>query len=252
MHVHLPKPLHGWRAFVGEVGIIVLGVLIALGAESLLEQARWDRQIDQSKRAFKQELLLASANGYERLAIQPCLQARLRALTAELSRGAGDWHAMPEQFNGAGRYYVAVMPVVYRPPTRSMLDDAWRNALADGAINHLTSNEAQALSNAYGSVQDFRTIQDEENQVETKLSPLGFDGRLDRRARIEMIQAIAELDRLNDLLVTVSRNLHDAVRLAKLGITQAETEKVRTEMVNFQRNYRGTCVAAPPLKLTDE
>ena len=25
MHVHLPKPLHGWRAFVGEVGIIVHG-----------------------------------------------------------------------------------------------------------------------------------------------------------------------------------------------------------------------------------
>lgn len=31
MHFHLPKPLHGWREFVGEVGIIVLGGLIALG-----------------------------------------------------------------------------------------------------------------------------------------------------------------------------------------------------------------------------
>lgn len=28
MEVHLPKPLHGWREFVGEVGIIVLGVLM--------------------------------------------------------------------------------------------------------------------------------------------------------------------------------------------------------------------------------
>jgi hypothetical protein len=27
MHVHLPKPLHGWRELPGEVGIIVLGVL---------------------------------------------------------------------------------------------------------------------------------------------------------------------------------------------------------------------------------
>lgn len=36
MHFHLPKPLHGWRAFAGEVGIIVLGVLIALGAEQLV------------------------------------------------------------------------------------------------------------------------------------------------------------------------------------------------------------------------
>ena len=31
MHVHLPKPIRGWRAFVGEVGIIAHGVLIALG-----------------------------------------------------------------------------------------------------------------------------------------------------------------------------------------------------------------------------
>jgi hypothetical protein len=25
MHFHLRKPLHGWREFAGEVGIIVLG-----------------------------------------------------------------------------------------------------------------------------------------------------------------------------------------------------------------------------------
>ena len=41
MHFHLPKPLHGWREFAGEVGIIVLGVLIALGAEQLVEAAHW-------------------------------------------------------------------------------------------------------------------------------------------------------------------------------------------------------------------
>jgi hypothetical protein len=32
MHFHLPKPLHGWREFAGEVEIIVLGVLIASSA----------------------------------------------------------------------------------------------------------------------------------------------------------------------------------------------------------------------------
>jgi len=30
MHFRLPKPLHGWREFAGEVGTIVIGVLIAL------------------------------------------------------------------------------------------------------------------------------------------------------------------------------------------------------------------------------
>jgi len=37
MRVRVPKPLHGWRAFAGEVGVIVLGVLIALGAQQAAE-----------------------------------------------------------------------------------------------------------------------------------------------------------------------------------------------------------------------
>lgn len=40
MHFPLPKPLHGWRAFAGEVGIIVVGVLIALGAKQLVQWVR--------------------------------------------------------------------------------------------------------------------------------------------------------------------------------------------------------------------
>lgn len=35
MHFHMPKPMHGWREFLGEVGIIVFGVLIALSAEQV-------------------------------------------------------------------------------------------------------------------------------------------------------------------------------------------------------------------------
>ena len=36
MHFHLPKPLPGWREFLHEVPIIVLGGLIALGFEQVV------------------------------------------------------------------------------------------------------------------------------------------------------------------------------------------------------------------------
>jgi hypothetical protein len=45
MHIHLPKPLHGWREFVGEVGIIVIGVLLALGAEQAIEALHHRSQV---------------------------------------------------------------------------------------------------------------------------------------------------------------------------------------------------------------
>jgi hypothetical protein len=44
MHVHLPKALHGWRELLKEVGIIVLGVLIALSAEQAVESLHWHQR----------------------------------------------------------------------------------------------------------------------------------------------------------------------------------------------------------------
>ena len=56
MHFHLPKPLHGWREFTGEVGIIVLGVLIALGAEQAVEMLHWRSKVAEFRSAENIEL----------------------------------------------------------------------------------------------------------------------------------------------------------------------------------------------------
>lgn len=56
MHVHLPKPLHSWRALVGEVGIIVVGVLIALGAEQFVEAIHWHYKVQATEAAINTEL----------------------------------------------------------------------------------------------------------------------------------------------------------------------------------------------------
>ena len=61
MRFLLPKPIHGWRAFSGEVGIIVIGVLIALGAQQVAERVR-DRQLaDQTRAAVRRSSRICSA-----------------------------------------------------------------------------------------------------------------------------------------------------------------------------------------------
>jgi hypothetical protein len=45
LHIHLPKPLHGWREFVGEVGVVVIGILIALGGEQMVETLHHRSQV---------------------------------------------------------------------------------------------------------------------------------------------------------------------------------------------------------------
>lgn len=46
------KPIKGWRAFAGEVGVIVLGVLLALGAQQAVEA--W--QVRKDVRAFRETI----------------------------------------------------------------------------------------------------------------------------------------------------------------------------------------------------
>ena len=84
MHLHLPKPLHGWRAFVGEVGIIVIGVLIALGAEQLIERRHWHESAREASYAIQQELAVEQLDAMERLVVQPCLSGQLGALATKL------------------------------------------------------------------------------------------------------------------------------------------------------------------------
>src|SRR3954447_4953593 len=55
-HVHLPKPVHGWRQFFGEVGIIVIGVLIALSAEQIIEHFSWVHKRSQVEASMREEL----------------------------------------------------------------------------------------------------------------------------------------------------------------------------------------------------
>jgi hypothetical protein len=242
MEFRVPKPLHGWREFAGEVGIIVIGVLIALGAEQVVEDWRWHRQVEASRLAFKDELLSSAQWACERMAIQPCLQGQLRAFSAQLVKGGGNWHALPAPLKEPRRYYQSVTPVVYRPPNRPIYEDAWRNALADGTINHFDKDEAETLSSAYGSVAQIKELQADEGRAESKISPLGYDLPLSQEQRVQMLQAIAELDWLNDLLVVNGRDLFTSLRKVDLGITTADTDQIRKDVIEVQTNYRGTCV----------
>ncbi|QNN66944.1 hypothetical protein H9L13_09850 [Sphingomonas lutea] len=79
------KPINGWRVFWGEVGIIVLGVLIALGAQQLASD--WDdrRRARESLAAVEAELALNAKSFEERTFQQPCMDRRLNELTQILA-----------------------------------------------------------------------------------------------------------------------------------------------------------------------
>ena len=50
------KPPHGWSAVTWELLIVTLGVLIALGAQQLLETASWREKVASAKHSIDFEI----------------------------------------------------------------------------------------------------------------------------------------------------------------------------------------------------
>jgi hypothetical protein len=90
MHFHLPRPLHGWRAFVGEVGIIVIGVLIALGAEQVVEGVRDREQVRHGEESLRDNFARFVTFAAELDAYAPCVTARAGQLRQLIDQAAAD------------------------------------------------------------------------------------------------------------------------------------------------------------------
>lgn len=84
MHFHLPKPLHGWREFAGEVGIIVLGVLIALALDQLVDDMRWRKKLDQSEGYMRVEMARDRSSAAQYSILAPCADAYMDRMRGDL------------------------------------------------------------------------------------------------------------------------------------------------------------------------
>ena len=86
MDLRKPKPVHGLRDFLKEVGIIVLGVSIALAAEQAVENWRQHRQYAEARRAMYAELSANLTNIRQRRKNIVCTVQRMHDIDVILDR----------------------------------------------------------------------------------------------------------------------------------------------------------------------
>lgn len=94
MRFLLPKPLHGWRALAGEVGIIVFGVLIALGAQEVAQDFQQRSDARDADRAIRGELELNMAKLRSRQEKMACVVRRIDELQALIDSGGAQGGAI--------------------------------------------------------------------------------------------------------------------------------------------------------------
>jgi hypothetical protein len=156
MHVRIPKPLHGWRAFAGEVGIIVLGVLIALGFGQLAQSFHDRASANEARDAVRAEVRENLWWLERREAHEPCVQHILSDLGDVLTRAR----------NGQPTPLVVAVDLPSHSKITSLRWDA--NAQA-GRASLFSGDEQRLLANVYYSTEEFWSSQSEEETIWAKM-----------------------------------------------------------------------------------
>jgi hypothetical protein len=233
MDIHKPKLIHSWRDFAKEVGIIVLGVLIALGAEQVAEAARWRYQVEQSRQAMRRELSDDDAlQAYARTAVTGCLALQLNGMQRAI-----DAHASPAAIIALAR--------AYRPPARTWETDAFQGATASGVSNHMAADELAHWSALYSAIPTIRDRTAKEEELIASLrGGLASDRPMSDEQRDRATRTVQALRTANRQMDKLTRYV--LYQAPPLGATPAVAARAAI-LVDAKQVY-GSCSVAPDLK----
>jgi len=99
MRVQVPKPLHGWREFAGEVGIIVLGVVIALALGQAVQAWQWHEDVKTARTSIQREMAFDLAFFADRLRIAKCVDRHLADAEQRIEAVATSGETPPNNAN---------------------------------------------------------------------------------------------------------------------------------------------------------
>ena len=236
MQFHLPKPLHGWREFAGEVGIIVLGVLIALGAQQVAESIHQREQLRDAEDAMTSELRDDDLpQAFTRAAIYYCYSNQLDGI--EKAVAAGD----RPQFVKLAR--------AYQPVFRTWDEEAWKAALASQVLVQAGSEQMIGWSKSYLLIPLLtETAHSEGVELHGLWATPGGTGPLSAAQQDRLLQVVSNLRGENRSMSVSSLVFID--NMDKRGLTLTAQQK--RALLSEARQKYGKCVQEPsPEKLNN-
>jgi hypothetical protein len=145
MEIHRPKLFHGWRELAKEVGIIVVGVLIALGAQEAVGWLHQRVEVADARQALRLEIA-ADANGaLYNVEEERCFSAVMDSNVAWLNGGP-----RPPPTPVGGLY--------------SLSESGWE-VVKVGAVAHMPLDERLGYSRFYAGVESMGWLIDNERSL---------------------------------------------------------------------------------------
>jgi hypothetical protein len=201
MDIHKPKPVHSWREFLSEIGVVVLGIVIALSGEQAVETLHRKVEVSALRADLHEEARQVLADAEKCEVRTSYLIGWLNKRTAQVQIAV--WQSgrlAPREPNKT--------PVCASPDI-----PIWRSAKSGGKPNLLTKGEVNAFAEVEYIQTHLDAIDEKKSDAEYKMK--AFIRQLPKRN-----------DGTPDFSVFAKRDLHDYLIL--LTNTSELNEKYRT------------------------
>lgn len=173
-HLHVPKPIHGWKQFFNEVAVIAVGIGIALGGEELVSHWNEHRYADKSREAIKDELEVNLGRMQARIATADCIDRMLDEISAYVEHPEGK-----------------TRPTwVGRPQVWAMQSSAVNAARSYGSLTVFPREEQMTISTVYSTMDQFADIEKDEQWAWAELRSITEDREITDSDKASLRQAI--------------------------------------------------------------
>ena len=214
MEIHKPKPVHNWREFLSEIGVVVIGVCIALGAEQTVEWWHWRNQVSEAKEVVATELTANLVAGIRRIHSENCTERRLDQLARILD----------EATNSGG---IPPLGIIAMPPRAPWPTGAWKSVVASQTATHFRRQQLAEIAAVYETIQRLDDFSPREIEVWSHLSAMTGPGRrLDSDSEVELRNALSYARSLNRFYAALGMQLADRIKNLRLPFSQGDLERI--------------------------
>lgn len=223
-----------------EFAVVVLGVLVALGLENLIQEVRFRADARDLERAFVGELTTAVGLSLERQAVTPCLVQQLRVLSERVSAAAGELEATEP--GRKSHLILYATPQIYTAPVRLWVSSSFDRALSSEAFKRIPSDRASEYAGLFAQIRDQQELNDAEFLAAMGLAPLAYaQPAMNAEVRADALQQIAILDRYQaKIAVSSAQILEAALSLPVIGEDVRRSLIVGEEDLEGYRSFRSS------------
>lgn len=207
------SPAMGWKSFFSEIVIVVLGVMIALAANEVVENWNWQIKVRAGEVRLRDDLQEAFEYAAEAIMFEPCVDAQLADMAANLLSAGNTLRPLPRFSDKTTHGFVV------RYPDRPFTFPVWEALLANGTVSHFPEIRQKNYAQISTQLINIKDRNADMTRASGRFSVMAYPIALDAVLRKDLLIEIEEQRFRNRNVALIARQLMQVIDDLKMAPT---------------------------------